>query len=71
MTNEMKIEIARAKAEAFSSAADTACNEWNGHRRTKAWANMTPKFQKIWKNLKNISHDYHQEVKELEKENSL
>lgn len=58
-------DIERARAQAFSSAADTACNQWNGLIRTDAWCAMTGEFQLIWKNLKKISDDYHKIADEL------
>ena len=60
VTASHQAAIARAKAEAFSNAADTACNQWNSlpHHRA-SWIRMTPAFQEIWENLKAISHDHH------------
>ena len=58
--------IERARARAFSCAADTACNAWNCLPRTKAWCEMATEFQLIWKNLKEISDDYHKIADEME-----
>jgi hypothetical protein len=63
-------DMERARAQAFSSAADTACNQWNGLQRTKEWCAMSGHFQLIWKNLKNISDDYHKIADELAKKES-
>ena len=53
-------DIERARAESFSSAADMICNSWNLLPRTKHWLAMTPKFQGIWKDLKDASARYHE-----------
>jgi len=58
-------DVERARAQAFSSAADTACNEWNRLKRTKNWCAMTGQFQLIWRNLKDISDDYHKIADEM------
>lgn len=60
------VERLRVTARAFSNAADTACNQWNGLPRTDAWRAMTPAFQRIWNNLKNISDDHHKLADRLE-----
>lgn len=52
-------DMSRARARAFSSAADTACNQWNCLKRDAAWCKMSTAFQEIWKNLKDISDDWH------------
>ena len=59
-------DMERARAQAFSSAADTACNQWNLLDRTKVWCAMTGPFQAIWKNLKHISDDYHRLADEFQ-----
>ena len=64
-------DMERARAQAFSSAADTICNQWNCLPRNDAWCKMATEFQHIWKNLKNISDAYHKMADEQsEKETS-
>lgn len=59
-------DMERARAQGFSAAADTACNQWNGLTRDEAWCKMTGEFQLIWKNLRDIANDYHKMADELE-----
>jgi len=61
-----KSDVERATAQAYSDAADTACNAWNLLERTPHWAAMTEPFEAIWRNLKAISGDHHKRAEELE-----
>ncbi len=56
----------RTEASAWSSAANTMCNQWNLLPRTPHWAAMTGEFQKIWESLKQESDELHKLAEKLE-----
>jgi len=68
----LEVEIERLRAEqitiratAWSDAGDFLANNWNlVQPRGESWCAMTDHVQRIWKDMKGISDDYHKAAAE-------